>query len=112
MQGVWLTRSKEIKTLFSADDRVIIAKSKILLQKLHRLESVISKYVLTIPTSKTKTVAFRGRDHIRSNLVINNKVIEQINTHNYLGCLLSYEKKMFQTNYKNSYRSQESSVSF
>jgi hypothetical protein len=36
-------------------------------------------------------MAFRGRDPIRSKVVINNKIIEQVNTFYYLGCLLSYE---------------------
>jgi hypothetical protein len=36
-------------------------------------------------------MAFRGRDPIRSKIVINNKIIEQKKTFNYLGCSLSYE---------------------
>jgi hypothetical protein len=36
-------------------------------------------------------MAFRGRDPIRSKIVINNKIVEQVNKFNYLGCLLSYE---------------------
>jgi hypothetical protein len=38
-------------------------------------------------------MAFRGRYHIRSNTVINNKITEQVNTFNYLGCILSYEQE-------------------
>jgi hypothetical protein len=36
-------------------------------------------------------MAFRGKDPVMSKIVIK-KVIEQINTYNYLGCLLSCEK--------------------
>jgi hypothetical protein len=38
-------------------------------------------------------MALRGRYHIRSKIVINNEIIEQLNTFNYLGCTLSYEKE-------------------
>jgi hypothetical protein len=69
-----------------------MADSENLLQKLtHKLEIITSQYGLTISTNKTKTMTFRGRDPIRSKIVINNKIIEQVNTFNYLGCLLSYE---------------------
>jgi transposase len=81
-----------MKTLLFTDDQVLIAESEILLQKsVHKLENVLSKYGLTISTNKTKTMAYRGRDHIRSKIVINNKIIEQVNTFCYLGCTLSYK---------------------
>jgi hypothetical protein len=57
------------------------------------LENITSKYGLTISTTKTKTMAFRGRDPIRSKIVFNNKITEQINTYDYLQCSLSYEKE-------------------
>jgi hypothetical protein len=38
-------------------------------------------------------MAFRGRDRTRSEIVINNKIIEQVNTLNYLGNLVSYERE-------------------
>jgi hypothetical protein len=40
---------------------LVIPESEILLQKLiHRLGNIISKYGLTISTSKTKTMALKG----------------------------------------------------
>jgi hypothetical protein len=39
-------------------------------------------------------MAFKGRDSIRSKIVINNKIIEQVNSFNYLGNLISYENEM------------------
>jgi hypothetical protein len=38
-------------------------------------------------------MAFKGRDPRRSETVINNKIIEQVNTFNYLVNLVSYEKE-------------------
>jgi hypothetical protein len=81
VQGMQLTRNKEIKTLLFADDQVITAEFETLLQKsIHSLESILSEYGLKMSTSKTKTVTFRGRDPITNKVVINNKIIEQINT--------------------------------
>ena len=37
-------------------------------------------------------MAFRGRDPVRTKIVIDNKIIEQINSFNYLGNMISYEK--------------------
>jgi hypothetical protein len=76
------------------DDQVIIAEPETLLQKsIQKLGNITSKYGLTISTNKNKTMAFRGRDNIRGK-IINNKipVTEQINSYDYLGCSLSYEK--------------------
>jgi hypothetical protein len=38
-------------------------------------------------------MALTGRDPITRKIVISNKIIEQINTCNYFGCSLSYEKE-------------------
>jgi hypothetical protein len=47
---------------------------------------------MKISTEKTKTRAFCGPEHIRSKIVIDNKII-QVNVFNYLGCSLSYERE-------------------
>jgi hypothetical protein len=39
----------------------------------------------------TKIMAFSGKDPDRSKIYINNKTLEQVNTFNYLGYILSYE---------------------
>jgi hypothetical protein len=36
-------------------------------------------------------MAFSGKDPVRSKTCINNKTLEQVNTFNYLGCIVSYE---------------------
>jgi hypothetical protein len=38
-------------------------------------------------------MAFKGRDPTRSKILINNKFIEQLDTFNYIGNLVSYEKE-------------------
>jgi hypothetical protein len=39
-------------------------------------------------------MAFRGRDPVRTKFVIDNKIIEQVNSFNYLGNMISYEKEL------------------
>jgi hypothetical protein len=99
VKGIQITRDKEIKTILFAEDQVLIAESEILLQKsVLKLENIVPKYGLPISTSKIKTMAFRGRHHIGSKIVINKKIIEHVNTFNYLGCTLSREQEIDGTN--------------
>jgi hypothetical protein len=77
---------------FFTDDLVIISHSEDELQKsTHKLNKLINKYGMKISTEKTKTMAFSGPEHIRSKMVINNKIIQQFNLFKYLGC--SFHKK-------------------
>jgi hypothetical protein len=50
-------------------------------------------YGLTISVEKSKAMTLRGKEPKRSKILIDNKSIEQVNTFNYLGNLVSYENK-------------------
>jgi hypothetical protein len=39
-------------------------------------------------------MAFKGRDPVRTKIVIHNKIIEQLNLFNCLGNIISYEKEL------------------
>ena len=39
-------------------------------------------------------MAFKGRDLVRTKIVIDNKTIEQVNLFNYLGNMISYEREL------------------
>ena len=39
-------------------------------------------------------MVFKGRDPVRTKIVIDNKIIEQVNLYNYLGNMISYEKEL------------------
>ena len=65
------------------------------LQKaVHKLNQIITEYGLTISVQKTKLMAFEVRDPVRSTIVIDNKIIEQVNLFNYLGNMISYEGEL------------------
>ena len=68
-----------------ADDQVAIADTEYSLQKAaHKLNRLITEYGLTISVQKTKSMAFKGRDPVRTKIVIDNKIIEQVNMFNVL----------------------------
>jgi hypothetical protein len=48
-------------------------------------------------------MAFKGRDPIRSKIVIENKILEQVNSFNYVGNLISYENEVDIDNKLNNY---------
>ena len=77
-----------------SDNQVIVVGSEDALQiYIHKLETITYKYGLNISTSKMKTMAFKGRDPVRSTSVTNNNITEQINTFNYLDCSISYHNE-------------------
>jgi hypothetical protein len=39
-------------------------------------------------------MAFKGQDSVKSKIVIDNKIIEPVNTFNYLGKLTPFEKRI------------------
>jgi hypothetical protein len=48
-------------------------------------------------------MAFRGRDPVRAKIVIDNKIIVQVNSFNYLGNMISYEKELYIDNKLHNY---------
>jgi len=92
--GIKLSKNQQLPTLLFADDQVIIADREDNLQRAaHILNQIITEYGLTISVQKTKSMAFRGRDPLRTKIVIDNKIIEQVNSFNYLEYMISYEKE-------------------
>ena len=64
-----------MSTLLFADDQVIIADTEDNLQKAaHKLNQIITEYGLAISVQKTKSMAFKGRDPVRTKIVIDTKL--------------------------------------
>jgi hypothetical protein len=69
-----------------ADDQVLLAKSEDDLQcSVHSLNKIASEFSMEINAEKTRVMAFRGMEPIRTKICINNKTLKQQNTFNYLG---------------------------
>jgi len=93
--GIKLSKNQQPSMLLFADDQVIIADTEDNLQKaVHKLNQIITEYGLTTSAQKTKLMAFKGRDPVRTKIVIDNKIIEQVNLFNYLENMISYEGEM------------------
>jgi len=91
--GIKLSKNQQLPTLLFADEHVIIADTVDNLQRAaHILKQIIKESGLTISVQKTKSMAFRGRDPVRTKIVIYNKIIEQVNSFNYLK--IWYEKEL------------------
>jgi hypothetical protein len=56
-----------------------------------QFEQKASEFSMEINAEKTRVMAFRGMEPIRSKICINNKTLKQQNTFNYLGYNTSYE---------------------
>jgi hypothetical protein len=96
-RGISINRSMILNTLLFADVQVLIVSSKDKLQRaIYNLQKMVSDSDMSISIEKTKIMAFSGKVPARSKICINNKMLEQVNTFNYLGHTLSYvsEKDM------------------
>jgi hypothetical protein len=97
-------KNQQLSTLLFADDQVIIADTEDNLQKAaHKLNRLITEYGLTISVQKTKSMAFKGRDPVRTKIVIDNKTVEQVKSFNYLGNMISHERELDTDNKLNKY---------
>jgi hypothetical protein len=64
---------------------------------------IITYHSLTISLQKTKLMAFKERDSVRSKIVIDKHITEKVNSFNYLGNLISYEKEVENDEKLNNY---------
>ena len=73
--------------LLFADNQVIIADKEGNLQKaVHKLNQIITEYGLTISAQKTKSMAFKGRDPVRTKIVIDNIQMQSEFILNFITC--------------------------
>jgi hypothetical protein len=94
-KGMRLGNQQYLETVLFADDQVVIAENEDELQRgMHELEKSVKKHNMKISCAKTKTLAFKGKDPVRSKVVIANKIIEQVNTFRYLGVDISYTREV------------------
>ncbi|KAJ4439022.1 hypothetical protein ANN_14978 [Periplaneta americana] len=69
----------------------VIAQTEDALQRaIYNLQIIASDFNMEISKEKTKVMAFSGENPIPSKIMINNTLIERVNSFNYLGYNLSY----------------------
>jgi hypothetical protein len=91
--GIKMSNDTKLNTILFADDQVVIANSDDNLQRgLHALHQTVQAFGMKISHQKTKIMAFKGTEPIRSKIVIDNMILEEVNTFTYLGCNISYQE--------------------
>jgi len=60
----------------------------------YKLSQTITEHDLTLSVEKVKLTAFKRRKPVRNETAIDNKIIENVNSINFLGNLISYEKEV------------------
>ena len=90
-KGIRLGGRKSIEAILFADDMAVLAEDEDSLQRsLYNLNAIAKEFNMKISAGKTKVMAFLGKEPIRSKIVIDGKVIEQVNVFTYLGTDISY----------------------
>jgi len=87
--------NQQLLTLLFADNQVTISNTEGNLQKTaYKLNQITTERGLTISAQNTKLITFKWRESVTSKIVIDDKIIEQVNWFNYLGNLISYENEV------------------
>ena len=61
-------------------------------RSIYTLRTLCQKYNFKISNTKTKVMDFLGENSVRTKIIIDNSVLEQVSHFNYLGCDISYRK--------------------
>ena len=94
----------KLLSLLFVDHQVIISNTEDNLQKAaYKLNQIIGAHGFTISAQKIKLMTLRGREQFTGKIVIDIKIIEQVNSFNSFGNLISYEKEMDIDNKLNNY---------
>jgi hypothetical protein len=73
----------------------MVSKTEDNLQKaVRKLNEIITEWGLTVSVQKTDLMALKGREPVRSKIVTDNKIIEQVSSFNYLGNSVSCEEEV------------------
>ena len=79
-----------MNTIPCADDQILLATSEDDLQTMaHHLNLIARKYIMTISSTKTNSMAVWGNHVQRVKIVINDNIIEKVTDFNYLGYRIS-----------------------
>jgi hypothetical protein len=80
-----------LNALLFADDQIVLADSEENLQRaVFSLNNIAKEYNLRLSTKKSKVSGFKGVQHLRAKIEVNNQILEQVTCFNYIGCNISY----------------------
>ena len=77
--GIKLDSNTFINTIFFANDQALFQSSEDDLQRaIYKLQQLCQHYNMKISTAKTKTMVFKGMEHIRTKIVLDNQKLAQV----------------------------------
>jgi hypothetical protein len=83
------------KILF-VDEQVIVASTEDELQRVaYEPNNVANEYNLKISVNNTNAMAMKAKINVRTKIVINNNIIEHVNSFNYLGYTITASNNRF-----------------
>jgi hypothetical protein len=89
----FISRNLNLDILLLADDVILFANSEDDLQRsIYQFKLIAEKFSMNISTDKTKVMASKRKEDIRSKMYVYDKPTEQVSSFKYLGCNISYEK--------------------
>jgi hypothetical protein len=95
-EEIIIQNNTKLNTLLYANDQIIISNSEDNLQRgVHMLNNILKDFEIKIPCGKSKTTAFLGQQPVRSKIVIQNKILEQVNSSTILD--VTYHMKVKKT---------------
>ena len=77
----------------------------------HKLQQATRKFNLKSSTTYTKSMGFQGKEHMRTKIVMNGKIIEQVRDFNYIGCNISYCERKEVNNKTNKFQRMYGTIS-
>ena len=73
-------KNQQLLILLFADEQITISNTEDnLLKAVYKLNQITTEHGLTVSLQKTKLMAFKARDPVRTKTVIDKKIIEQVN---------------------------------
>jgi len=89
-KGIQLNNRKLVNTILYAGNQILMATSEDDLQTMaFHLNLIARKYIMTISSTKTKSMAMWGNHIQRVKIVINDNIFEKVTDFKYLGYRIS-----------------------
>jgi hypothetical protein len=74
-----------LNTILFADQAIVGSREDEMQRAVYALDNIAIKYNLKISVNKVKAMAMKEKMNVRTDIVINNHIIEQANSSNHLG---------------------------
>ena len=107
-----LTNTEQIEALLLADDVVIMAKNEDDLQRnVFSLKKIAEGFKMEISNSKTEVIAPRGKESVRSKIMVKGRIVERVRNFKYMSVDI-YEGEVDKGRWFNPHSEEQKIVAF